>query len=160
IDPREALLRLVDPMDLPASFRERTRHVRGRGVTAKINLALSNLPEFPAFAGDALPYRGRLLVGPGLEYLERAFDAAKYGAISERPWLESAIPSVIDPSLAPSGGHVMSIYAQCAPAELRTGSEDYRETLYRRVMDVLAPHAPGLEALVTAREIVTAADLE
>jgi len=160
IDPREALLRLVDPMDLPASFRERTRHIRGRGVTAKINLALSDLPEFPAFAGDALPYRGRLLVAPSLDYLERAFDAVKYGAISDRPWLEIAIPSVIDPSLTPDGGQVMSIYAQCAPMHLGDEGQDYRETLYRRVMDVLAPHAPGLEALVTAREIVTASDLE
>jgi phytoene dehydrogenase-like protein len=121
---------------------------------------LSDLPQFPAFAGDAVPYRGRLLVAPSLEYLERAFDAAKYGAISDHPWLEIAVPSVSDPSLAPNGGHVMSIYAQCAPIQLRDASQDPRETVYRRVMDVLAAHAPGLEALVTAREIVTAADLE
>ena len=160
MDPREALLRLVDPMDLPASFRERTRHIRGRGLTAKINLALSDLPAFPAFAGDALPYRGRLLIAPSLEYLERAFDAAKYGGISERPWLEIAIPSVVDPSLTPHGGQVMSIYAQCAPMPARDDRQDQRDVLYRRVMDVLSSHAPGLEALVTAREIVTAEDLE
>jgi phytoene dehydrogenase-like protein len=161
IHPRETLLELVDPMDLPAAFRERMRHLRSRGLTAKINLALSALPEFPAFAGDSLPLRGRLLIGPRLDYLERAFDAAKYGAISDEPWLEVAIPSVLDPSLTPAGGHVMSIYAQCAPAQLRDGSwEDGRETLYRRVLNVLAPHAPTLETLITAREIITTADLE
>jgi phytoene dehydrogenase-like protein len=161
IDPRETLLHLVDPMDLAPSFRERMRHVRGRGLTAKINLALSGLPEFPAFAGDALPLRGRLLIAPHLDYLERAFDAAKYDAISDEPWLEVAVPSVIDPSLAPSGGHVMSIYAQCAPARLHDGSWDaHTDTLYRRVMNVLARHAPGLESMVSAREVITAADIE
>ena len=161
IDPRETLLHLVDPMDLAPSFRERIRHVRSRGLTAKINLALSALPEFPAFAGDSLPLRGRLLIAPRLDYLERAFDAAKYGAISDEPWLEIAIPSVLDPSLAPAGGHVMSIYAQCAPARLHDGSWDaHKDTLYRRVLNVLAPHAPTLEAHITAREIITTADLE
>jgi len=160
IDPRATLLGLVDPMDLPPSFRERVRHIRGRGLTAKINLALSGLPEFPAFAGDPLPLRGRLLVAPHLDYLERAFDAAKYDAISDEPWLEMTVPSVLDPSLTPAGGHVMSIYAQCAPARLRDGSwDEHKSTLYRRVMTALAPHAPGLESLVTAREVITAADI-
>ena len=161
IDPRETVRALVDPMDLPPSFRERIRHVRGRGLTAKINLALSALPEFPAFAGDALPLRGRILIAPSLTYLERAFDAAKYGAISDDPWIEATLPSVLDPSLAPNGGHVMSIYAQCAPAALRDASWDQaRDTLYERVMHVLTRHAPNLPSLITAREIITAADLE
>jgi phytoene dehydrogenase-like protein len=160
IDPRATLLGLVDPMDLPPSFRERARHIRGRGLTAKINLALSGLPEFPAFAGDPLPLRGRLLVAPTLDYLERAFDAAKYDAISDEPWLEITVPSVIDPSLTPSGCHVMSLYAHCAPERLREGTwDEHKSTLYRRVMAVLAPHAPGLESLVTAREVITAADI-
>jgi phytoene dehydrogenase-like protein len=160
IDPRATLLGLVDPMDLTPSFRERVRHIRGRGLTAKINLALSGLPEFPAFAGDPLPLRGRLLIAPHLDYLERAFDAAKYDAISDEPWLEITVPSVLDASLTPSGGHVMSIYAQCAPARLRDGSwDEHTGTLCRRVMTALAPHAPGLESLITAREVITAADI-
>jgi phytoene dehydrogenase-like protein len=161
LDPRETMARLVDPMDVPPSYRERVGHIRGRGLTAKINLALSALPTFPAFAGDAVPLRGRLLIAPSLDYLERAFDAAKYGEISQAPWLEVTIPSVLDPSLATAGGHVMSIYAQSAPASLRAGSwHDHKDVLVNRVLDVLRAHAPGIDALIVAREVITAEDLE
>jgi phytoene dehydrogenase-like protein len=149
-------------MDAPPTFRERVGHIRGRGLTAKINLALSALPEFAAFAGDPLPLGGRILIAPTLDYLERAFDDAKYGRMSEAPWLEISVPSVLDASLVPNGGHVMSIYAQCAPASLRDSSwtDEERDALFGRVMAVIEPHAPALASLVLSREVITASDLD
>jgi phytoene dehydrogenase-like protein len=161
VDPRQTLLELVNPGDLPPEFLERMRHYRSRGVTAKINLALSELPVFPAFHGDPLPLRGRLLVAPSTDYLERAHDAAKYGQISDEPWLEIAMPSIADPSLAPPGCHVMSIYVQAAPRRLRLAVwADQKATLYDRVIRVLDAHAPGFARLVVQREVLSPEDLE
>jgi phytoene dehydrogenase-like protein len=161
VDPKQTLLSLVEPDELPPTFVERIRHVRARGVTAKINLALSALPTFPGLHGDVVPLRGRLVVGPTLDYLEHAFDAAKYGEISPQPWLEIALPSVIDTSLASGGRHVASIYAQFAPRHLRHGEwRDRRADLYQAVVDAIAPHAPDLSSLVIDREVLTPEDLE
>jgi phytoene dehydrogenase-like protein len=161
VDPQQTLLALVDRDELPLAFVERVQHYRARGVTAKINLALSGLPVFPALAGDPLALQGRLLVAPDLDYLERAFDAAKYGAFSPEPWLELTIPSVLDASLAPEGRHVMSICVHAAPRHLRGGAwTEQRDALYRAAMRVLEAHTPSLESLIVAREIVTPEDLE
>ncbi|HUL74849.1 MAG TPA: NAD(P)/FAD-dependent oxidoreductase [Vicinamibacterales bacterium] len=161
IDPRRAMLDLVDPAELPVRFRSRMADVRARGVTAKINLALSGLPVFPGLHGDAIPLRGRFLVAPDVDYIERAFDAAKYGQASPAPWLELAVPSVLDRSLAPEERHVMSIYVHFAPRHLR-GAEwrTERDALYRTVLGVLEPHAPGLDKLVLGRQILTPEDFE
>jgi phytoene dehydrogenase-like protein len=161
VDPRQTFLRLIETDDLTPSFIERIRRYRVRGVTAKINLVLSGPPEFTAASGDPMTLRGRILIAPGLEYLERAFDAAKYGAISPEPWLELRVPSEIDSSLAPEGQHVMSIYVHYAPRHLRDGTwATERDRLYRLAMDILARHAPGLERLVVDGEILTPEDLE
>lgn len=161
VPPKHALLDLLEPTALPPSFTSRVRHTRSRGVTAKINLALANAPSFPAFGGDPVPLRGRILIAPDLDYLERAFDATKYGEMSRDPWLELAIPSMRDRSLAPEGQHVLSIYAHFAPRQLRSGTwEEARDRLYRSVLGVLEAHAPGVERLILAREIVTPEDLE
>ncbi len=161
IDPRRAMLDLVDPAELPVRFRNRIANIRGRGVTAKINLALSSLPKIPALGDDAVPMRGRFLIAPHVDYLERAFDAAKYGEISPQPWLEVSLPTVLDPSLAPEGRHVMSIYAHFAPRRLRGADwSQQRETLHQSVMRVLEPHVPNLAALIVARQILTPEDLE
>jgi len=161
IDPRKAMLDLVEPSELPVRFRERIGHIRARGVTAKINLALSGPPVLPALAGDPVPLRGRLLVAPDVDYVERAFDAAKYGQLSPAPWLEVAVPSVLDPALAPDGRHVMSIYVHFAPRQLRGADwNDQRDALYRATLGVLEPHAPGLERRVVGRQILTPEDLE
>jgi phytoene dehydrogenase-like protein len=161
VDPRQTFLGLVDPGDLPPDFLERMRHYRARGVTAKVNLALSELPVFPALHGDAVPLRGRVLVAPTIDYLERAHDAAKYGQMSDEPWLEFTIPSVADPSLAPPGSHVMSIYAQAAPRHLRSSAwSEQSGALYERVIRVLEAHSPGLARLIVQREVLTPEDLE
>jgi len=161
VNPKHALLQLVEPDALPPSFAERASHIRVRGVTSKINLALDRLPEFPALGDDAVPLRGRLLIAPGVEYLERAFDATKYGRMSPAPWLEIAIPSVLDPSLAPEGRHVMSIHVHFTPRHLRGATWDgARDTLVQAVLGVIDEHVPGLGNLVTGREVLTPEDLE
>ncbi|MSO50666.1 MAG: NAD(P)/FAD-dependent oxidoreductase [Acidobacteria bacterium] len=161
IDPRHLCLNLVDPADFAPSFLQRMRQVRGRGVTAKINLSLSAAPVFAALHGDDLPLKGRLLIAPDIDYIERAFDAAKYGHHSPHPWLEIAVPTMNDSTLAPEGQHVMSLYVHYAPRTLREGTwSGTREALYRSVMSTLAPHAPGLEALIVEREVITPEDLE
>ena len=118
-DPRRTFLDLLDPLDLEPGFAARARNYRALGTVAKIHLALDGLPSFPALGGDAARLAGRVHIGPGIDYLERAFDASKYGAFAEEPYLDVTIPSVADPSLAPAGKHVMSIHAQFAPYTLR-----------------------------------------
>lgn len=162
ISPKAAMLDLVSPTDLPPTYASRLRNVRARGVTAKINVALSAAPAFSALGGDAVPLGGRLLIAPDLDYLERAFDATKYGEMSENPWLEIAIPSVRDSSLAPEGAHVMSIYAHFVPRNLR-GPMDataVRDAAWKQTMGVLEARAPGIRELVVEREIITPHDLE
>jgi len=164
ISPKAAMLNLVDAGELPPTYRQRMQSVRARGVTAKINLALSALPHFTALGPDTVPLGGRLLIGPDLDYLERAFDATKYGEISEQPWLELSIPSVRDESLAPSGAHVMSIYAHFVPRTLRDAApgtqHSAHELLWKNLMAVLESYAPGIGQLIVARQILTPADLE
>jgi phytoene dehydrogenase-like protein len=161
IAPKTVLTELVPIDELPPTVVQRARNIRARGVTAKVNLALDALPPFTALGPDTAPLGGRLLIAPGLDYLERAFDATKYGAISDRPWLSLAIPSIADPSLAPDGGHVMSINAHFAPRHLRdTTWAASRDALASRVLSVLEPHAPTLARHIVAREVITPEDLE
>jgi phytoene dehydrogenase-like protein len=164
IDPVRLLTGLVDPVALGPSLRWRAGNIRQPGVVAKVNLALASLPTFPAAADDPRLLRGRILVAPGIDAIERAFDASKYGRLSEAPVVEATIPSLVDPSLvagAPTGSHVMSVVAQYAPYALREGSWDEgREALGDAVMGVLESVAPGIGSLVTARQVLTPLDLE
>ena len=118
-DPKRTLLGLVDPQHLEPSFLQKLQHYRMNGTVAKVNLALGGLPRFRGADGDAAVLSGRIQVSPGIDYLERAFDASKYGEFSQRPYLEATIPTMWDTSLAPPGKHVMSIYMQYAPFRLR-----------------------------------------
>lgn len=161
IGPKRLFQTLLDPADLPPTFQQRVRNIRARGATAKINLALSTRPVFTALHGDDIALRGRLLIAPGIDYLERAFDAAKYGTLPEQPSLEISVPTVVDGSMAPEGQHVMSIVVHTMPETLRESTwTDQRETLYRRVLDVLAPHTGDLEASIVGSEIITPEDIE
>ena len=161
-DPRHTLLALVDPIELEPSFLARVRNYRCAGNVAKINLALSELPAFTALpAGNASALSGRIHIGPGLDYLERAFDASKYGAWSARPYLDITIPSITDPSLAPAGAHVMSINAQFAPYRLRGGDwASSKDAFGDAVVETLAEYAPALRRAIVQRQIITPADLE
>jgi phytoene dehydrogenase-like protein len=162
-DPRRTFLRLVDPMDLEPGFLTRIRNYRTPGTSAKVNFALRALPAFRGLGGDAAAMlRGRVHIGPGIDYLERAYDASKYGAISTEPYLDVAIPSIADPSLAPAGRHVMSVHMQYVPFKLRdAGSWDYhRSNLSSIVLRTLEEYAPGVTGLVEHEQIITPADLE
>jgi phytoene dehydrogenase-like protein len=160
-DPRRTLLTLVDPTHLTPDFVMKLQNYRMPGTVAKVNLALSGLPKFKALNGDDAALRGRIHIGPEIDYLERAFDESKYGNFSAHPYLEVTIPSLTDASLAPSGKHVMSIYMQYAPFKLRnTDWDSQRGNLGETVVKTLAEYAPNLHALVEDGQVITPKDLE
>ncbi len=157
-DPKRTFLHLVDPAELPREFVDRIRNFQTEGTVARVNLALDGMPPVPGNDGAPAP---RLRVGPSLDYLERAYDDAKYGAPSREPFLDVVVPSLVDPGLAPPGKHVMSVLVQYAPYHRRTGDWDGdREDFGDRVVDLLDVHLPGLRKRVLAREVLTPADLE
>ncbi|MEX2270751.1 MAG: NAD(P)/FAD-dependent oxidoreductase [Vicinamibacterales bacterium] len=159
--PKRTLLDLIEPGLIPPDAVRHTQNIRARGVTAKVNLSLDALPVFPALAAHPSSLRGRIHVGPDVDYLERAFDAAKYGQASPEPWLEIAVPSTHDATLAPAGKHVMSIYAQYAPRTLRSGTwKDEGAALLASVMRVLETVSPGIAQIVVHAEVITPEDLE
>jgi phytoene dehydrogenase-like protein len=162
VDPKTTFLRLVDPIDLTPDFLAKIGNYRAAGTVAKVNLALSALPKFqalPANGTEALS--GRIHIGPEIDYHERAVDHAKYGEFSSEPWLDITIPSILDPQLAPAGAHVMSIYAHYAPATLRGTTWDAsQEAFGNTVLHTLARHAPGIEQLVVAGQVITPAELD
>jgi phytoene dehydrogenase-like protein len=162
-DPRTTFLKLIDPIDLDPSFLLKIRNYRAFGVSAKINLALSSLPSFTGVdEGDATEkLSGRIHIGPDIDYLERAFDAAKYGDYSRQPYLDIQLPSLLDATLAPTGAHVMSVYVQYAPYRLKDGDwSSRREEFADTVVDVLTSYAPKLKGLIVARQVITPLDLE
>ena len=161
-DPKRTLLKLVDPTNLDPSFLEKLRNYRSLGTVAKVNLALSGLPEFTSLSGaDAAAMSGRIVIGPGIDYIERAFDESKYGNFSKAPYLDITIPSLTDPSLAPDGKHVMSIYMQYAPYKLKGDTWDnQRVALADTVVKTLAQYAPKLPGLILTHKIITPMDLE
>lgn len=163
-DPRRTLLGLLDPVHLPPSFVVKLRHYRSQGTVAKMNLALAGLPSFTALrdapsATSALA--GRIHIGPGIDYLERAFDHSKYGEFSSAPYLDISIPTISDPSLAPAGKHAMSIYMQFAPYHLKTGDwTQQRDALGDPILKTLSAYAPDLPGKILAQQILTPKDLE
>ncbi|MEP6916634.1 MAG: NAD(P)/FAD-dependent oxidoreductase [Acidobacteriota bacterium] len=160
-DPRRTLLDLLDPMDLDPGFLTKARNYRCPGTTAKMNLVLGSLPSFRGVANPG-DLRGRLHIGPSVEYLERAFDASKYGEISPEPYLDMTLPTLSDPSLAPAGKHVLSVYVQFAPYTLAPGKDwtSGREVLAGNVLRTLEHYAPGIGQSIEHRQIITPRDLE
>ncbi len=161
-DPKRTFLQLVDPTHLAPDFVQKTKNYRAPGTVAKVNLALSGLPEFTALKGSSNgALESRIHIGPEIDYLERAFDESKYGQFSREPYLEVTIPSLTDPSLAPAGKHVMSIYMQYAPFKLKDGDwSSQRGALGDAVVNTLAQYAPNLPGLVVDGQIITPKDLE
>ncbi len=157
-DPRRTLLGLVEPIHLDPDVTLAVRHIRCRGPLAKVNLALDELPRLPP---PGLTGHGVVSISPSLDYLEHAFDDAKHGAISRKPYCEIRVPSVLDPSLAPRGKHVMSVLVQYAPYHLRDGwTAAQREALGDVVVATLAEYAPNLPAAILHRQVLTPKDLE
>lgn len=161
-DPKRTMLKLVDPTHLTPDFVMKLQNYRMSGTVAKVNFALSALPKFTALSetGDAA-LQGRIHIGPEIDYLERAFDESKYGNFSPHPYLEVTIPSLTDSSLAPAGKHVMSVYVQFAPFNLKSGDWDsQRDALGNTVVKTLGQYAPNFADLVEDAQIVTPKDLE
>ena len=157
-DPKRTFLKLVEPAELPRAFVDHIRNFQTEGIVAKVNLALDGLPAFPGAPGEFPPH---LRVAPSLEYIERAYDDAKYGAPSREPFLDVVVPTLLDPDLAPAGKHILSVLAQYAPYHRKTGDWDTeRDTFGDRVVDLLDARLPGLRRLMLAREVLTPLDLE
>jgi phytoene dehydrogenase-like protein len=162
-DPKRTLLELVDPAELGPELVWRARNIRARGVTAKVNLALDALPVFEGIDADVATQAlsGRIQIGASVDYLERAFDAAKYGGLSMSPFLDITIPTLTDPELAPEGRHVMSVVFQYAPFTLKgTSWPREREALLQIALDTIGRHSPGIQQRVVGAQVLTPADLE
>jgi phytoene dehydrogenase-like protein len=159
-DPKQTLLRLIDPTEVGPTLGWRTENIRAPGVVAKVTLVLDGLPAIGGVEDERL--QGRIIVAPSLDHLELAFNDSKYGRISEEPYLEATIPTLSDPSLAPEGRHVLSALFQYAPRDLRNGEWD--EATRDRVADAavrtLESYSPGIAERIVDRHVVTPADLE
>jgi phytoene dehydrogenase-like protein len=161
LDPHATFLGLVDEHDLDPEFRESILRFRTEGTSLKMNLALSGLPDFRALPGAGPQHRATMHICPSIEYVERAWDDAKYGRPSERPLLEMTIPTMYDPSLAPLGRHIMGIFLQYAPYTLRGLKwDDIREPYAEHVLSVIEEYAPNIRSIVEAQQVLTPLDLE
>jgi phytoene dehydrogenase-like protein len=163
-DPKRTFFNLLDPSQLDPTFANRLKNFRANGTVAKVNLALGGLPIFSALDATESSLKslaGRIHIGPEIDYLERAFDASKYGDLSKAPWLDVTIPTILDPSLAPDGKHVLSAYVQFAPYKLREENWDTRrKELGDTVVKTLAAYAPNLPDLIEYMQVITPKDLE
>ena len=167
VDPKRTFFNLVDPSQLDPTFALRIRNIRASGNVAKVNFALDDLPAFPALAdavgadGARQALSGRIHIGHEIDYLERAFDASKYGEFSAAPHLDVTIPTLLDPSLAPEGKHVLSAYVQFAPYKLKEGTwNSRRKQLGDAVIKTLSVHSPKLADLIESTQVITPQDLE
>lgn len=163
VDPHLTFFKLCDRKLLPDELVAGLSRFRMRGSSGKVNLALDALPEFTCRPGDGLHIRGDIAIAPSVDYLERAYDEAKYGAYSRRPYLNIVIPSLTDPSVAPPGKHVLSAFVQYAPYHLKEGPEDWpnqREAFGDTVIDTIEEFAPGLKDRILHRQVLTPWDLE
>jgi phytoene dehydrogenase-like protein len=167
VDPKRTFFQLLDPANLDPVFAMRMKNFRVVGSVAKVHLALGGLPDFPSLSDAVAPdgfreaLSGRIHIGHEIDYLEKAFDASKYGEISKAPVLDVTIPTLLDPSLAPEGKHVLSAYFQFAPYKLRSGTwQERRGELANTVIKTLAAYAPNLPKLVEAAHVISPVDLE
>jgi phytoene dehydrogenase-like protein len=160
-DPRRTFLELIGEQHLPADFTAAVRRIRFRGSSGKVNLALARAPSFTCMPGNGAHLRGAISISPSVDYLERAYDEAKYGKFSRRPYLDIIMPSMLDPGMAPPGKHVMSIFVQYVPYDLNGGWTDARrEAFGDTVIDTLAEYAPNIKSAILHRQVLTPADIE
>ena len=161
LDPRRTFTQLVDPRELPDDLVESISRFRFQGTSSKVNFALDGLPDFPGLPGRGDQYRGFTNIAPSMDYLERAYDEAKYGWYSTRPYIDGCIQSTIDPDMAPAGKHVMSCFIQYTPYQLNGSDWDTeRDRLGDTVQNTLEEFFPGFSKLVLQREVVTPLDIE
>ncbi len=161
LDPRRTLLDLIPAELLPQELLGDVRKFRFRGSSGKVNLALDALPELACWPEKGPHLHGAISISPSIDYLERAYDQAKYGDFSQRPYIDIVIPSMIDPEMAPPGKHVMSCFVQYAPYRLAEGDWDSRrEAFGDTVIDTLSEYIPNLKDIILHRQVLTPLDIE
>jgi phytoene dehydrogenase-like protein len=162
VDPRLTFLNFVEKGGLPDEFLDAVRRYKFRGSSGKVNLALDALPDFKCLSGIGAHLRGAISISPSVYYMERAYDEAKYGMFSHRPYIDMVIPSLTDPSVAPPGKHVMSCFVQYAPYKLKPGLnwDDLQDDFGNTVIDTIAEYAPNLKNIILHKQVVTPLDLE
>jgi phytoene dehydrogenase-like protein len=161
VDPRLTFMKMIGEEHLPDEFAEDLKRYKYRGSSGKVNLALDGLPSFTSLPGPGHHLRGAVSISPSVDYMERAYDEAKYGRFSRRPYIDIVIPSLTDPSVAPPGKHVMSCFVQYAPYNLKEGNwDDKREEFGDTVIDTISEHAPNLKNLILNRQVLTPLDIE
>jgi phytoene dehydrogenase-like protein len=161
VDPHLTFEKFIEPNELPGDFLESVRRYKFRGSSGKVNFALDALPDFKSMPGQGAHLRGAISISPSIEYMERAYDDAKYGRYSRRPYIDMVIPSLTDPSVAPPGKHVLSCFVQYAPYKLAQGTwDDHKEAFGDTVVDTIAEHAPNIKKIIVARQVLTPLDLE
>jgi phytoene dehydrogenase-like protein len=161
LDPKQTFLKLVDASLLPGDLVDAIQKYNIRGSSGKVNLALDCAPELACMPGIGAHLRGAISISPNVDYIERAYDDAKYGDFSQKPYIDIVIPSMIDPDMAPPGKHVMSCFVQYAPYELKGNTwEQSREAFGDRVVDTLAEYFPNLKEIILHRQVLTPWDME
>ena len=161
VDPNLTFLKLMEPGHLPEEFIEQVKRYKYRGSSGKVNLALDALPNFRALPGPGAHLRGAISISPSVEYMERAYDDAKYGQFSRHPYIDIVIPSLTDPSVAPPGKHVMSCFVQYAPYHLKEGTwDEQKEAFGDNVINTIAEHAPNIKDIILHRQVVSPLDME
>jgi phytoene dehydrogenase-like protein len=161
VDPHLTFEKFLEASDLPSDFLESVRRYKFRGSSGKVNLALDALPDFKSLPGQGAHLRGAISISPSIEYMERAYDDAKYGRYSRKPYIDMVIPSLTDPSVAPPGKHVLSCFVQYAPYKLAQGTwDDHKEAFGDTVINTIAEHAPNIKKIIIGRQILTPLDLE
>jgi phytoene dehydrogenase-like protein len=161
VDPHLTFEKFLEPNELPADFLEGVRRYKFRGSSGKVNLALDALPNFKCLPGPGAHLRGAISISPSMDYMERAYDDAKYGHYSRHPYIDMVIPSLTDPSVAPPGKHVLSCFVQYAPYKLAEGNwDDQKEVFGDNVINTIADYAPNIKDIIIGRQILTPLDLE
>jgi len=161
VDPHLTFLKFLDSNELPPEFVRDVRRFKLRGSSGKVNFALDALPDFTCLPGTGRHLRGAISISPSVDYMERAYDQAKYGEFSARPYIDIVIPTLTDPSIAPPGRHVMSCFVQYAPYHLASGSwDDRRDAFGKAVVDAVAEYAPNIRDIILHQQVVTPLDLE
>jgi len=162
VDPRLTFNKFIEAEHLPADFLEDINRFKYRGSSGKVNMALDALPNFNAIPGPGAHLRGAISISPSVEYMEKAYDDAKYGNFSRCPYIDMVIPSLTDPSVAPPGKHVLSCFVQYAPYKLRPGLnwDDQKEAFGDTVVNTIAQYAPNIKDIILHRQVITPLDLE
>jgi phytoene dehydrogenase-like protein len=161
VDPRLTFMKMVGAENLPPDFVEDVGRYKFRGSSGKVNLALDGLPNFKCLPGEGAHLRGAISISPSVEYMERAYDDAKYGRYSRRPYIDIVIPSLTDPSVAPPGKHVMSCFVQYAPYHLKEGTwDEKRDEFGNTVIDTISEYAPNIKDIILHRQVLTPLDIE